>query len=157
MITNTRFIPPARFVDRDQVIAIILWWLLALNQLKDQSLKISPRRAAPIVGIAFILSVIIMSWVDDFLLGNFIIPGDTETLARDIQNNPAIFAKAATGYLIVLVLDVTIGLALYVVLKPASRQRALLTGSLRVLYAGVVAIGVLALTFQFIDVYRYAA
>lgn len=34
---------------------------------------------------------------------------------------------------------------------------AFLTGSLRLLYAGAVGIGVLALAFQFIDVYSYAS
>ena len=117
----------------------------------------SARTAAMIVGIAFLASVLIVTLVDDFLLGNFIVPGDTFALARDIEENPTVLVFASVGYLAVLVLDAIVGVGLYFVLNPVSRRLAILTGSLRVLYAGVLMIGVLALLFQTIDVFGYAA
>ncbi len=117
----------------------------------------SPRKAALIVGIAFVISVLLVTLVDDFLLANFVVPGDTAALARDIEANPRLFGFAAIGYLIVLVLDSIIGLALYVVLKPANKKLASLTGALRLLYAGALMVGVLALLFQIIDAYGYAS
>jgi hypothetical protein len=124
-----------------------------INRITDKS----PRKAAMVVGIAFIISVLIVTLVDDFLLANFVVPGDTPALARDIEANPRLFGFATIGYLLVLLLDSIIGLALYVVLKPANKTLALITGALRLLYAGLLAIGLIALTLQIIDVYGYAS
>lgn len=107
------------------------------------------------VGIAFITSVLIVTFVDDFLLANFVVPGDTEALASDIESNRRQFVWAALGYLLVLALDTIIGLALYIVLKPANKIRAIFTASLRVFYAFILAIGVMALLFKIIDVHIY--
>lgn len=117
----------------------------------------SPQKAAMVVGIAFITSVLIVTLVDDFLLPNFVIPGDTAALASDIEADYMTFRYAAIGYLLVLLLDSIIGLALYVVLKPANKKLAFYTGALRLLYAFSLIIGVFALFFQIIDVYSYAS
>lgn len=116
---------------------------------------ISPRLAGRVVGIAFIMSVLVVTLVDDLLLANFVIPGDVNALARDIEASSERFGFAAVGYLIVLALDSVIGLALYVVLKPAGISLAFLTAGLRLVYAGVLAIGVLALALQLIDAEGY--
>ncbi len=107
------------------------------------------------VGVAFIISVFIVTLVDDFLLANFVVPGDTATLARDIEANKKLFVFAVIGYLLVLALDSIIGLALYVVLKPFNKNLASVTVGLRLLYACSLIIGLFALVFQIIDVYDY--
>ncbi|MBL0682932.1 DUF4386 domain-containing protein [Aquimarina mytili] len=123
--------------------------------MKNFLSNISSRKAAMVVGIAFITSVFIVTLVDDFLLANFVVPGDTAALARDIEANKKLFDFAVISYLLVLVLDSIIGLALYVVLKPTNKNLALVTGTLRLLYACILIIGLFALIFQIIDVYDY--
>jgi hypothetical protein len=118
--------------------------------------NLSISKAALVIGIAFITSVVVLTVVDDVLLSNFVVPGDTNALARDIEANGWLFLYAAIGYLLVLALDSTIGLALYVVLKPANVTLAALTSFLRVIYAFILAIGVFALVLQIIDVNGYA-
>ena len=110
-----------------------------------------------VVGIAFIASIFIVTIVDDILLANFVVPGDTEALVRDIEAIGRRFGYAVVGYLLVLVLDAIIGLALYVVLKPANKFLAALTAVLRLLYAFTLIIALLALWFHIIDVYNYAS
>jgi hypothetical protein len=127
------------------------------NLMKNFITNLSTRKAAMVVGIAFITSIFIVTLVDDFLLANFVIPGDTEALARDIEANGRIFGFAVVGYLLVLALDSIIGLALYVVLKPSNKNLASLTAFLRLLYAFILIIGLFALAFQIIDVYNYAS
>jgi hypothetical protein len=118
---------------------------------------ISPQKAARIVGIAFIISFFFAIFVGDFILPNFIVPGgDSAALANDIKTNEGLFNIAVVGYLIILALDAVIALALYIVLKPANRILAFISGSFRLLYVAIMVIIVLALTFQFIDVYSYA-
>ena len=125
--------------------------------MKNSSLSLSTSKAAMVVGIAFITSIFIVTIVDDFLLANFVVPGDTEALVRDIEAIGRRFGFAVVGYLLVLVLDAIIGLALYVVLKPANKFLAALTAVLRLLYAFTLISALLALWFQIIDVYNYAS
>ena len=125
--------------------------------MKNFITNLSTSKAAMVVGIAFITSIFIVTLVDDFLLANFVIPGDTEALASDIEANGRLFGFAVVGYLLVLALDSIIGLALYVVLKPANKNLASLTAVLRLLYAFTLIIGLFALAFQTIDVYDYAS
>ena len=119
--------------------------------------NISPRKAAIIVGCSFITSVIIVTLIDDFLLANFVVPGDASVLAKDIEADKNAFGFAVIGYVLVLLLDSIIGLGLYVVLRPANNKLAWYTGFLRLLYAWVLIFGLIALVFQFIDVYSYAS
>ena len=125
--------------------------------MKNFITNLTPSKAAMVVGIAFIISVFIVTLVDDFLLANFVVPGDTEALASDIEANRRLFGFAVVGYLLVLALDTIIGLALHVVLKPANKNLASLTAVLRVLYDCTLVIGLLGLVFQIIDAYGYAS
>ena len=127
------------------------------NDLKNFITNLSTSKAALVVGIAFISSIFIVTLVDDFLLANFVVPGDTEALASNIEANGRRFGFAIVSYLFVLALDAIIGLALYVVLKPANKNLASLTAVLRLLYAFTLIIGLFALAFQIIDVYGYAS
>lgn len=123
--------------------------------MKNRITDISPRKAAIIAGFAFIITILIVTFIDDFVLSNFIVPGDTATLASDIEANGMLFGIAVTGYLIILALDAVIALAFYVILKPANKNLASLTAALRLLYAGILVISLFALVLQFIDVYGY--
>jgi len=124
--------------------------------MKNYIANLSTSKAAMVVGIAFITSIIVVTIVDDFLLANFVVPGDTAALARDIESNGKLFGFAVVGYLFVLALDSIIGLALYVVLKPSNKNLALLTAALRLLYAGILVSGLFALVIDVVDVYGYA-
>ena len=117
--------------------------------------NISQRKAAMVVGISFITSLLLAIFVGNFILPNFINPGDTAALANDIKANERLFSIAVIVYLIILALDATIALALYIVLKPANKILASLSGLFRLLYAATMVISVLALAYQFIDVYSY--
>jgi len=125
--------------------------------MKNFMSSLSTSKAALIVGIAFITSVLIVSIVDDLLLANFVVPGDTAALSKDIEVNSTIFGFAVVGYLLVLALDSIIGLALYVVLKPANKKLALLTAVLRLLYVFILVMGLFALVLQVVDAYGYAS
>ena len=124
-------------------------------EMKSRFNDISLRKAAIVAGSAFIISFFLAILVDNFILPNFIIPGDTAALADDIIANVRLFNIAVIVYIIILALDATIALALYIVLKLANRTLASLTGIFRLLYVAVMVIGVLALALQFIDVDSY--
>lgn len=73
--------------------------------MKNRLTDMFPKTAAPIVGIAFIISVLIVTLVDDFLLANFVILGDTAALVSDLKANPRALGYATMGYLLILALD----------------------------------------------------
>lgn len=123
--------------------------------MKNCNADMSPRKAAIVVGVAIIAMFILAIVVDNFILANFIGPGDTSALAKDIEADQMRFGLGVAGYLIILMLDLAIALALYVILKPVSKILASLTAVLRLLYTMIMVISVLALVFQFISVYSY--
>jgi len=128
---------------------------MGLLKITESKKKITQSKAAIVVGTAFIISLFLAIIVGNFILPNFINPGDTVALANDIKANETFFHIAVVLYLIILALDAAIALALYIVLKPANKILASLSGIFRLLYAAIAVISVLALTFQFIDVYSY--
>ncbi|MGB7055542.1 MAG: DUF4386 domain-containing protein, partial [bacterium] len=117
--------------------------------------NMSPRKAAIVVGVAIIAMFFLAIVVDNFILSNFIGPGDTAALAKDIEADQMRFGLAVAGYLIILMLDMAIALALYVILKPVSKILASLTAIFRLLYTAIMVISVLALVVQIIGVYGY--
>ena len=123
--------------------------------MKNPIANISQQKAAIVVGIAIIISYFLAFFVDDFLLPNFIRPGDTAALARDIKANEMLFGIAVIGYLCILTCDAAVALGLYVILKPVNKNLAALTAVLRLLYVAFAVISIFALVFQFIDVYSY--
>lgn len=118
---------------------------------------ISLSQAARIVGISFIISFILVVYVGNFILPNFVNPGDTETLANDIEENEQKLNIAVVGYLIILALDAVIALGFYILLKPKNKILATLSGNLRLLYVIIMVISVLAFAFQFISVSSYGS
>lgn len=123
--------------------------------MTTRAAETSPRKAAIVVGIAILAMFVLAIVVDEFVLPNFIGPGDTAALAGDMEANEARFGVAVVGYLIILMLDAVIALALYVILKPANKVLASLTAVLRLLYAAILVISVFALALRFIDAYGY--
>jgi hypothetical protein len=123
--------------------------------MKNLIANLSIQKAARIIGIAFIISFILVVIVGNFILPNFVNPGDTETLANDIKDSEQLFNIAVVGYLIILALDAAIALGFFILLKPVNRILASLSGNLRLFYVIIMVISVLALAFQFISVSNY--
>ena len=115
----------------------------------------SQRKASIVFGVAIVAMFILAIVVDNFILGNLIGPGDVASLASDIEADQTRFGFAVAGYLLILLLDLTIALAVYVILKPVGKILASLTAVFRLLYTAIMVIGVLSLAFQFIDVQSY--
>lgn len=115
----------------------------------------SQRKAAIVVGVAIVAMFFMAIIVDNFILSNFIGPGDETALAGDIEASQVRFGFAVAGYLIILMLDLAIALALYVILKPVGKILASLTAGFRLLYTVIMVIGVFLLLVHLIDVHSY--
>jgi hypothetical protein len=126
-----------------------------VEEMKKLITDVSLSKAARIIGISFIISFILVIFVGNFILPNFVNPGDTETLANDIEENEQMFNIAVVGYLFILAFDAAIALGFFILLKPTNKILAALSGNFRLLYVVIMVISVLALAFQFIGVSSY--
>jgi hypothetical protein len=128
-----------------------VWGLERMNPLKN----LTPGQAGRVAGASFIISFVLVVYVGDFVLPNFLIPGDTDQLAKDIEDDARLFDIAVIGYLMVLALDAAVAFGLMVALGPADRTLANLTGVLRLVYVAIMVVSVLALAFETINTSSY--
>ena len=116
---------------------------------------ISLRKAAIFAGVGFIL-MLPLGLFGMPLYQNLIVPGDAATTVNNIMANLLQFRMGIASYLIILILDVVVALGLYIVLKPANKNLALLQMWLRLIYTAIAGISLLALVLLFINAYSYA-
>ena len=117
--------------------------------------EISIQRAARIAGSSLLIMFFLALIFILVILSNIIIPADAATTVKNIKANELLFGIAIFGYFIILGLDVVVALALYIVLKTANKNLALLQAVLRLLYTTIMVISLIALIFLFVDVYSY--
>lgn len=128
-----------------------------MNLFENEKIRsLGVKSAAKLVGVSFIVSVIIAVIVDDFLLSNLIVPSaDTATLVEDINSNKGAFYIGSILYLAILLLDSIIAVGLYVVLKPAGKTLATITGNLRLLYVVTSVLILIAFAGELVEVITY--
>jgi len=112
---------------------------------------ISQRKAARVAGFG-ILIMMITAPISFLVLSILIVPGDAATTANNIKGNELLFCFAIVLSLIVLICDVVVALALYVVLKPVNKDLALLATFLYLMHNIMFTI---SLVFLCIEPIRY--
>jgi hypothetical protein len=73
-----------------------------------------------------LLMSILAIFANFFVLEGLIIPGDAATTANNIIANELLFRGGISSFIIVLILDVLVAWALYILLKPVNKNLALL-------------------------------
>ena len=111
------------------------------NRVADISL----RKAARIAGFGLLIMFIPTAFSYFFVLEGLIVPGDAATTANNIMANELLFRIAIASFLIVIVLDVVVAWAFYVLLKPVNKSLSLLTGWFRLVYSTIFGIALLNL------------
>lgn len=99
----------------------------------------SQRKAAWIAGLSLILMGVLAPFALFGVLQNLLVPADASATVDNIVNSPGLFRSGVAALLIVVMLDVVVAWALYVLLRPVNRTVALLMGWLRLGYAAVFA------------------
>ena len=117
------------------------------NRITD----ISQRKAARVAGFG-ILIMMIVSPLAFLVLSNLIVPGNAAATANNIKANEWLFRFAIALSLIVIICDVVVALALYVLIKPVNKDLALLATFLYLMHCIIYAI---SLVFLFIEPIRY--
>jgi hypothetical protein len=123
--------------------------------VKNPMADMSIRKIAIIVGIGFIIMFLLAIFADGFVLQSLVVPDDAATTADNIKADGLLFGLGIIAYLIILVLDVIIALALYVILKPVNKSLSWFAAVLRLLYTAIFGISLFALVLLYSNEYVY--
>ncbi len=106
----------------------------------------SPRSAARIAGIGYVLLFALGIFANFFVVEGLIVTDDPQASAANIAESEGLFRLGMVSFLIVFIVDVIVAWALYIVFRDADRDLSRLTAWFRLLYT--VFLGV-ALIFFF--------
>src|SRR5206468_3583967 len=85
------------------------------------------RRYARAAGVAMLLSVVFGFLGEAYIPGRIMVPGDAAATAANILAHPTLFRVGFATYLVEGICDVALSVFFYILLKPVSRNLALLS------------------------------
>jgi hypothetical protein len=111
--------------------------------------------AARMVGIGLILMFVFAIFAEFVAFSELIVKGDEAATLANVEANTGLLYVGMAAYVVVLVLDLLVSWALYVVFRPVNRDLALLMAGLRLAYTvGMfVALAAMALVHPYLFVY----
>ena len=98
---------------------------------------ISRRRVALTAGVSLLLMAVLAPLALFGVLQTLVVPTDATATFDNIVASQGLFRSGIAAFLIVIMLDVVVAWALYVLLAPVNRTLALLTAWLRLAFAAV--------------------
>jgi hypothetical protein len=106
---------------------------------KRPTADISPRKVALIAGIGLLFIALLSPFARFGVLQSLVVPADAAATVDKITASEGLFRIGIAALLIVVMLDVVVAWAEYVLLRPVSRTLAVLVGWLRLAYAAAFA------------------
>jgi hypothetical protein len=98
-------------------------------------------------GAAYLLLIAAGIFAEFFVRSQLVVPGEASATAANIAAQEGLFRWGITGDLIMLLCDVFLAWAFYVLLKPVSRNLALLAAFFRLVHAAIYGANLLNLFF----------
>lgn len=108
--------------------------------MANRTADISLRKAARIAGLGYVAIFIFGIYAGFVSIG----PGDSATTESNKMANEVLFRSGIASWLIVLISDVVVAWALYILLKPVNRSLSLLAAWFRLMYTAIFAIALLS-------------
>ena len=105
----------------------------------------SQRKAARVAGFGYLIIAILAIFANFFVLESLIVPGDAATTADNILASDGLFRAGIASLVVVVVLDVVVALALYILLKPVNTSLALLAAGFRLVFAAIFGVALVNL------------
>jgi hypothetical protein len=101
----------------------------------------SIKRTARFAGLVYLLIAIIAILANFFVLESLIVPEEAATTANNILANELLFRGGVVSFMVLVILDVVVAWALYILLKPVNKNLAMLAAWFRVVFATILGIG----------------
>jgi hypothetical protein len=99
--------------------------------------ELSPRKAAIIAGLGYLIVFVISIFGKSFALDKLIVLGDAVSTANNMIANESLFRFGATCLIIVILGDTLAAWGLYYLLKPTNKSLSLLAAWLRLLFVAI--------------------
>ncbi|MBI1748875.1 MAG: DUF4386 domain-containing protein [Acidobacteria bacterium] len=110
----------------------------------------SQRKAARVVGFAYLFAMVIAVFAESYVGGQLIVFDNAAETARNIMAHELLFRLGIASSLIIVVSDVALIAALYVILKRVNKNLAVFAAFLRLMQTAVYAVT----TLNYLDVLR---
>jgi hypothetical protein len=103
----------------------------------NRSTEASPLFYARVAGFGLLLMAILAMFSNFSVLEGLIVPDDGAATANNIIANEMLFRSGFISFVIVVILDVLVAWALYVLLKPVNKNLAMLAAWFRLVYTAI--------------------
>ncbi len=103
----------------------------------------SERRAARVVGAAYLFALVFGMFAEYYVLGNLVVDENAVETARNIMAHERLFRLGLASNLMIFIGDVVLITALYVVLERVNRNLALLATFFRLIETTILVVAVL--------------
>jgi hypothetical protein len=105
--------------------------------MTSRALESSPQTYARIGGILYLFIIVAALFGEAFVRGSLIVEGDATATASNILGSETLFRAGLAGEMLTCVCDVALAMILYVLLKPVSRNLALLAAFFRLTFVAI--------------------
>jgi hypothetical protein len=114
----------------------------------------SLKKISKFAGFGYLIIFITGIFANFFVLESLIVSGDAATTANNIIGNDFLFRIGIFSFIIMVVFDVVLAWALYVLLKPVNKNLSLLSGWLRLVNSTIFGIALYNL-FNVLQIFFY--
>ena len=100
------------------------------------------RRASLTAGVALALMAVLAGFAVFGAISPLVTPADAARTAQDIAASSMLFRLGIAGLIIVVILDVIVAVALYIVFAPVNRMVSIMAAGFRISYAAVYLVAI---------------
>ncbi|MFD1020962.1 DUF4386 domain-containing protein [Thalassobacillus hwangdonensis] len=100
------------------------------------------RKAAIIAGVSLIIMTLAAMFSYGYVHSSLIVEGDAGATFENLQASLPLFHFGILGWMVIILTDIVVSWAFYIVLKPVHAGYSLLVGWLRILYTAILATAV---------------
>src|SRR5271168_2351414 len=100
----------------------------------------APQTYARVGGALYLFIIVAALFGEAYVRGNLLVPRDPAATAANIQGSELLFRAGLAGELLTCVCDVAVTLILYVLLRPVSRNLALLAAFFRLTFVAIYSV-----------------
>lgn len=120
---------------------------LGKMEMKDRIDGSAQDKVARVAGLLYLIIIIAGIFAEFFARQSLIVPGDAAATASNIMASEMLFRAGIAADLVMIIADVALALAFYVLFRPVSNTLALLAAFFRLAQAVVLGINLLNLFF----------
>ena len=114
---------------------------------------ISQSKGAKAIGYGFLLMFILGIIGELLIFQRLIVDGDAATTAKNVKANEVLFRIGIAVYFVIITVDATIALAVYVAFKPVSKNLALVSSVFRLTFDAIMVFALISISLLSFDEY----